>query len=92
MSDTNTMTYYSPMAISPYSAMAGLICQEVADSAKECGYPMCHGEVVGAAVHEAKLKEGKECKDGAQFLPVCEKHKRWEYAKLSNENIAWSID
>lgn len=93
----NDMTYYAPTKVDPFSARAGALCQIVANTAKECGYPNCHGEVVGCAVHEANVVEKDErgrskYHDGAQFLPVCQKHKKWEYAKARDENIAWNLD
>jgi hypothetical protein len=86
------MTYYSPTLTDPHSEKAGVICELVANTAKECGYPACQGKVVGCAVHECTIKTNNGYGNGSQFLPVCAKHKVWEFSKLNQENIAWNLD
>lgn len=80
------MTYYNLVALSPYSTEAGLLCQKVADTATECAYPSCAKEVVGCAVHEATIKTENGYKKGCHFLPICQKHKAWEFEKVNPNN------
>lgn len=79
-----TMYYERQVLCDPFSEAAGDICQEVADLATRCGYPNCSEEVVGCAVHEENTKTPEGYRDGSIFLAVCQKHKDWEYAKISN--------
>lgn len=93
MSPIFPMTYYGTSLFLPDTVGAGLIAQRVADTAKHCGYPKCRGKVVGAAVHSANVIEKDEqgrsiYKDGSYSLPVCKKHRAWEFAKL-NEPEPW---
>lgn len=83
------LTYYAPTKCSPASPLAGLICQQIADTITECGYSNCTGEVIGCAVHDAIIKTDTGYADGSQFLPVCQKHKEWEFAKLKPVKTPW---
>jgi hypothetical protein len=69
------------MPIDPYSEQAGRIAEVLADIADRCGYPDCGSEVVGCAVHAANHRTE------SSFMPVCERHKGWEFAKLTGETI-----
>jgi hypothetical protein len=75
--------YYAAFSIcSPTSKRAGEICQKIADTIPVCGYPDCSKKTVGAAVHETVIGTKEGYKNGSAFLPVCEDHKKWEFAKL----------
>lgn len=76
------MMYYRPTNIFPTSTEAGAIAQEIADTIPKCGYPDCGKDTVGCAVHEAVMETDGKYTDASQFLPVCQKHKEWEFAKL----------
>lgn len=78
----------------PESMEAGYVAQLVANIAKECWYPDCNGEVVACAVHRAtvaKPNKGGYNMNGSDYLPVCEKHKRWEFAKVSGVE-PWELE
>ena len=66
--------------IDPYSELAGVCCQVAADAAVCCGYADCDEPAVGAAVHGGPGNRRE--RPWTEFVPVCERHKGWELAKL----------
>lgn len=80
------MKYYSPTVCEANSIEEDSICQLVADKAEKCGYIACNRRSVGAVAHRTwiNISENKRSEPvwGSQFLPVCKKHKDWEFRKL----------
>ena len=47
------------------------------DNELKCGYEHCGGNAVGYGIHENAWHSGADI-----VIPVCERHKGWEIAKL----------
>lgn len=81
------MGYRAQTLCDPKGPIAAVIAQEIADRIERCGYPKCRGRTVGCAVHEVILKTESGYEDGSQFLPVCRKHKLWEFQKVKDYKV-----
>lgn len=62
--------------VDPHSEKAGDVAEAIADAAQACGYLDCPDPVVGCAVHPKFHERDSE------FVPVCGRHKGWEFAKV----------